>query len=168
MRLILLCILLISASITYSAKLEPGDNTLPMQVESQDKFLRGSFRLPAIKELEMLAGRKLTLKEKIGYFVARSKFKKKSPVEPNAREANSNAVLGFVFALSALFILPLFAIPALIFAGKALRHERESPGLLTRGNKSLARAAQVISYVSLVFLLIALIIVISFLATWGR
>jgi hypothetical protein len=60
----------------------------------------------------------------------------------------------------------LFAIPGLILSNKALRAERADPGILQPGNRGIAVAGQITSYVALAVVLILLILIVAILSNW--
>ena len=118
-----------------------------------------------VKDLRKALGRKLSLKEKISWHFYKKHFKQDGPPEVLIRRANTNAVLGFAFSLAGLIVFPLFLIPALILSLSALRAEKVDPGILTKGNYSLANAGKIISLIAIgIYILLLGAIVLYILA----
>lgn len=104
-----------------------------------------------VKDLQKSLGRKLSLKEKISWYLFKKQFKPEGPPEVLIRRANSNAVFGFAFSLAGIILLPvffivspLFFIPAILLSLSALRAERVDPGILRGGNYGLAMAGKMV------------------------
>lgn len=127
-------------------------------------FSNQSYQQVTLKDVRKALGRKLTLKEKIQWFLLKNKFQHGGQDDIAKRHANSNAVLGFFFSIIGLAVFPLFIIPALILSIHALKAEKTHPGILTATNRSLAKAAEIISIVDIVLLIFGLIILIAFLS----
>lgn len=114
--------------------------------------------------LESALGRKLKLKEKMALRLQSVMPDYKSRYDDRA---NSNAVLGFIFALCGLIVLWPLLIPGLILSSNALRSEKINPGSLSRGNKDLAKAGKIISLVGLIIIALAIIILAIVIASVG-
>lgn len=130
-----------------------------------------------MQDLQQALGRKLSLKEKVGWYLYKKHLHAEEPTEKAVKKANSNAVLGFVFSLASLLIPPLafvfysqilllfslLAIPALILSINALVAGRVNPGILTKSNRSLAKAGKIISYIILALIFIVLIMILAYI-----
>lgn len=139
-------------------------NSLPD--EGQKKSTDRVFSQLTLKDLQTSLGRKLTLQEKISWLIFKKRLPRIEPTESEKAHANSNAVLGFVFGLLGLIVFPLLAIPGLILSNKALLAERVDPGILKSGNRGLAVAGQITSYIALALLIIVVILLVAFLSNW--
>lgn len=123
--------------------------------------------IPSNTVIKKLLGRKLALREKLGLLFVRATYKNGILIDPiEAKKANTNAILGFMFSmLSILFsilgiyIFPFFAIPAYVLCNNMLLKEKKQPGLLTSTNKMLAQIGKITAIVIgiLIVLLIALV-----------
>jgi hypothetical protein len=133
---------------------EPQSSILIEQSEA-------SIAALSVNELQQSLGRKLSLKEKVAFYLYKKHFKREEPTEKDIKKANSKAVLAFVFSLAAVFIFPLFAIPALILSANALAAEKVNPGILTKSNHGLAKAAKIICYIQFALTLLLLIVVLA-------
>jgi hypothetical protein len=114
--------------------------------------------------LELSLGRKLKFKEKAALRIQSvlPDYKR-----ADADKANSNALLGFIFALCGLVLLWPLLIPGLILSNNALRAEKLNPGSLTKGNKDLAKAGKIMSIIGLVIIALAIIIIAAVVASGG-
>lgn len=119
-----------------------------------------AFSKLTVKELQVFLGRKLTLKEKVQVLLAKKLLTKLDPeVEELATKGRNKAYMGFGFALAAILLFPLFAIPGLIFSNNALAYDKEKPGILGDA-KGFARAGQIMSWVSLALMVIAILLLL--------
>jgi hypothetical protein len=137
---------------------EPQSSIL---IEQSEASPRTSIAALSVNELQQSLGRKLSLKEKVAFYLYKKHFKREEPTEKDIKKANSKAVLAFVFSLAAVFIFPLFAIPALILSANALAAEKVNPGILTKSNHGLAKAAKIICYIQFALTLLLLIVVLA-------
>ncbi len=120
--------------------------------------------IPNNTVIKQMLGRKLTLKEKIGLQFARVIYKKGIPIDAlEAKKANSNAILGFIFSMLGIFIFPLFAIPAYVLCDNMLHKEKIQPGLLTPTNKILAQIGKITAIVTGILVVLLLLIVLLWL-----
>ena len=125
-----------------------------------------AFSQLSVSELQKSLGRRLTLKEKTTWALYKKHLISIEPTEREKKNANTNAILGLVFGILGIVIFPLFAIPGLILSNKALTAEKADPGILAPGNRGIAVAGQITSYVALALIVVAFIIVIAVLASW--
>jgi len=113
---------------------------------------------------EWSLGRKLKLKEIIALRLQRVLHFSK---ETNESKANTNAVLGFAFAVAGIIILWPLLIPGIILSRNALNREKQNPGTLTPTNLKLAKIGKVVSIVGLIILAIVAVIVAIVIASGG-
>ncbi len=120
------------------------------------------------KEIEILIGRKLGLKEKIALKIYRNlpNQVKSSLPEDEVKRANNKAVWSFGLAIGSFFIFPLAAIAGVILGSQALNIEKRNPGTLTPTNKTLANIGFWGSIGVLALLVIALFIVLLILTSF--
>ncbi|TDH26494.1 hypothetical protein EXU57_10405 [Segetibacter sp. 3557_3] len=163
MRCFLIFALLFTAAWCQGARLESSVGCSDLAQISSPAY-NPDFPLsgPRAEVTGAISARKLTLREKIGYWFISRKFRKASPDKISAERGNTNAILGFVFACCGLFITPLFAIPGLILSGKAIKLEKTFPGTITKSNHSLAKAGEIMSYIMLGLLAVGLIIISAY------
>jgi hypothetical protein len=135
------------------ATVTPAKTTVKKLTYKQNKAL-----------LETALGRKLKLREKMALRIQSVMPDYKSRYDDRA---NSNAVLGFIFALCGLIVLWPLLIPGLILSSNALRSEKINPGSLSRGNKDLAKAGKIISLIGLIIIALAIIILAIVIASVG-
>jgi len=120
-----------------------------------------------MKDLQEALGRKLSLKEKIGWYLYKKQFNPEEPTEAAKRKANSNAGLGFALSLVGILAFPLFTIPGLIYSKKALVADKVDPGILTARNYNLATAGKIIGHIGVGLLLAGLVVILIYLGTYG-
>jgi len=106
-------------------------------------------------------GRKLSIKEKVLFFISKSLLKRKhnnssAEKEISIERLERNVHLGFIFSLFS-FIMPLLIIPALILQIKAFGHEK----LLSKKSRRKLIFIEVVGYfwlvVALLFVLVTAI-----------
>jgi hypothetical protein len=114
--------------------------------------------------LELSLGRKLKFKEKAALRI-QSVLPDYKGVD--AGKANSNALLGFIFAIGGLVLLWPLLIPGLILSNNALNAEKKNPGTLSDGNKGLAKAGRIMSIIGLAIIAVAIIIIVVLIASGG-
>jgi hypothetical protein len=120
-----------------------------------------------VKELQAYLGRKLTLKEKVQFFLAKKLVGATDPEDEElAKKGRRNAYTGFGFGLAGILLFPLFAIPAIIISNNALAYDKEKPGILGDA-RGFAKAGQIMGWVGIGLLAIGLFVVLLFLAAWG-
>lgn len=113
---------------------------------------------------EKKLGRKLKFTEKLGlkFYTSLPEF------TPEAKKrANSQALLGFIFGICSLVLIPLVAIPGFIISNNALQTEILNPGILEGGNYGLAKAGKILSIIGFVYLLLLIAYVLLVLAAYG-
>ncbi len=127
------------------------------------------FATLSIKEVQKLAGRKLTLKEKIAVKIFQWKIKKSITHKKNAeyRDKGKTAFLFGVIALVSLLLTPViffgtlaalvFAIAALVTGKKALKDNPD--------NKK-AKTAIILGWITIISLLLLAALVAVFLTSW--
>ena len=121
-----------------------------------------------VKELQAFLGRKLSLKEKIQFFLARKLVTATNPEDEElAEKGRRNAYLGFGFGLAGILLFPLFAIPAIIISNNALAYHKEKPGILGDA-RGFAKAGQIMGWIGIGLLALGVLVVLLFLAAWGR
>ena len=111
------------------------------------------------KELEDKIGRKLTLKEKIGFTAIQRKLKKDQNLTTTQVieqvQIDGLAIAGFVTGLVSIFIFGLIlGILGIVFSGIALRRIQKNPE--TRKGKGLAIAGLVLGIVGIIGWIIAI------------
>ena len=144
---------------TAHSNVVPAATAAPVKKTAKKLTYRQSKAL-----LELSLGRKLRLKEKMALRIHSILPDYKSKYDDRA---NTNALLGFIFALCGLVLLWPLLIPGLILSNKALRSEKENPGSLSRSNKDLAKAGKIISLVGLIIIALAIIIIAIVIASGG-
>jgi hypothetical protein len=171
----------LSISITFAAKIpfssgskKAGANQTTITNTNINSTIDGTAQISSVEVLKPLTlsdlqttlGRKLTIKEKVSWWLYKKKFVHIDPSEKEIKNANSNAVLGFVFGILGLVGLSfLAAIPGLILSNKALAAEKADPGILKSGNSGLAKAGQILSWVGIGLFLITLIYVLAIISS---
>lgn len=170
-----ICLLLLSfifcglrAANTSSTETE---NPTVMAKEIQQPSLRQPADISAISinELEQLSGKKLSIKEKMGWWLYKKQLKKQDNSEgiPDKKQ-NDKATLGFVFSLLGLLIFPLFAIVGFIYSNNALKAEKEVPGTLTKAGKRNAKAGKIISIVAGILWVAIIALVVLLGIAWNK
>jgi hypothetical protein len=146
------------------AKPFAGASIITPQINEPVKKTTPKFSFKQSKAFaEWSLGRKLKLKEKIALRLQTSLHTSKAADEG---KANTNAVLGFIFAVAGLFLWPFF-IPGLILSKKALNSEKENPGVLTSTNLTLAKIGKIASLVGLIIIAIAIIVIAIVIGSGG-
>jgi hypothetical protein len=135
-----------------------------------DTSINQTFSLPG-NNIESILGRKLKLKEKIALSIYQKQLKNADVAKGDIeKKASANAILAFVLSILGIttcFLFPvlfLVEIPALIIGNGVLRTAKKNPDLVSKSTKSLAKAASIISLVSLILglaLTILLLIALS-------
>jgi len=178
--LVCLCVAFFATTTTFAAKIPcaaPGKKAAASETINAtenakapvDETANASF-VEALKpltvtDLQKTLGRKLTIKEKISWWLYQKKLIHIDPSEKEIKNANSNAVLGFAFGILSIIGLSfLAAIPGLILSNKALIAEKADPGILKGGNYGLAQAGQILSWIGLAIFLFTLILVLALLS----
>jgi hypothetical protein len=160
-NILYLIILLLISTPSFSIKLKRNkiDSLTSLSIESSSKLSN--------KQVKALAGRKLTLKEKIGLLLIEKEARSEPLTEAQIKSANSNATLGLVFGILSIVVFPLFAIPGLILSNKAFFAEKVNPNTLTKGSLNAAKAGRITSYVGLGILALTLAFVFIIIAAYG-
>lgn len=119
-----------------------------------------------VKDVEKLLGRKMKLKEKIGFKILQHKLKKEShrkKGESGSEKGKLAMILGII-GIACLLIpyaviasIPL-AILAIIFGNQA---KKQNP------NDGQAKAGVILGWVTLGLVTLAIILVVAILASWG-
>lgn len=143
----------VPATVTAPATVAPVKATAKKLTYKQSKAL-----------LELALGRKLKLKEKMALRVQSVMPDYKSRYDDRA---NSNAVLGFIFAICGFVLLWPLLIPGLILSNKTLNIEKANPGSLSGSNKDLAKAGKIISIIGLAIIALAIILIAIIIAGGG-
>jgi hypothetical protein len=121
-----------------------------------------------VKELQDHLGRKLTLREKAQFYLAKKLLRATDPEDEElAKKGRSNAYTGFGFGLAGILLFPLFAIPAVIISNNALAYDKEKPGILGDA-RGFAKAGQIMGWVGIGLLAVGVFFVLLFLAAWHR
>jgi hypothetical protein len=120
-----------------------------------------------IKDLQKYLGRKLTIKEKVQFLLAKKLADITDPEDEElARKGRNKAYLGFGFGIAGIFLLPFFAIPALIISNGALAYDKEKPGILGDA-RGFAKAGQIMGWVGIAILILVFLWVLVLIAAWG-
>ncbi|HVX51254.1 MAG TPA: hypothetical protein VHB48_13895 [Chitinophagaceae bacterium] len=106
----------------------------------------------------------LSLKEKLRLYRNLRKIQHgKIDDKALAEIANHNAQLGYAFALTGI-VLFYFFIPSFILSARALKLEKEHPGLLTAKNLRRARFAKAMSVTGFIIVVICAFLLVIFLS----
>lgn len=142
-------------------KINPGFAT---NIESTYHFF--NITTAKIKEVEKFLGRKMKLKEKIGFKILQHKLKKQSTHKNGEKDSDKGktAMIFGIIAISCLVVpflgfasIPL-AILAIVFGNQA---KKANP------NDSKAKTGVILGWVTLGLVLLALVLVVAILATWS-
>ncbi len=170
MKLLLLFILAISISFVSSAAFT---TTTSSAIETQT-VLEPALNMNAvssitIKDLQSYLGRKLTLKEKVQWLLAKKIINKVDQVgdEALAAKARNKAYVGFGLSLAGLLLVPFLGIAGLIISNQALALDKQTPGTLGDA-KGYAQAGQIIGWVSIALIIVGLLLVLLFVAAMTR
>lgn len=138
-----------------------GTTNSALSVTTQKVSTKKTSTYRQLKQLrEQQLGRKLRFSERVGL---RALTLLGEPDPLAQKRANSNALLGFIFGLSSLFLVGLLAIPGLILSNQALRAERLNPGILQGDRLGFAQAGKIMSIVTLALLALVLLLFIAIL-----
>jgi hypothetical protein len=148
----------------------PNAIQLPENPVMDKKAEINSFSGLKMKDLQKLAGRKFTLKEKIAVkifqYILKKEGRKKRPEPDNPKKGELAMILGIIGLAS--LIIPLYflsiasvplAVLAIVFGSSALKKDR--------GDK-MAKAGIILGAITLALIAIAVILVIVVLSTWYR
>lgn len=138
-----------------------GTTTSTLSATTQKVTTKKTITYRQLKQVrEHQLGRKLRFSERVGL---RAWVLLGEPDPLAKKRANSNALLGFIFGLSSLFLAGLLAIPGLILSNQALREERLNPGILQGDRLGFAQAGKIISIVTLALLGLVLLLFFAIL-----
>jgi hypothetical protein len=115
------------------------------------------------KATEKRLGRKLKLNERIGLWY----YTKLTEPDVDGKKANNHALIGFIFGICSIVLLPLLAIPGFFLSQSALTQEKLQPGILEGGNKGLAKAGLILSIIGFVYLLLIIAYFAIIIASFG-
>lgn len=119
-----------------------------------------------LKDLQKTLGRKLTLEEKISWLLFKKRLVHIEPSDKEKQRANSNAIWGFVLGILGLVgFYFLAAIPGLILSSQALNAEKTDPGILNGGNRGLAKAGQIMSWIGIALTVLVVIYIAALLGS---
>jgi hypothetical protein len=169
MKKLFFFLFLVYSSTGFSIGFIPKDsivtNSQALEKKAHENSIKKLLAMP-ISEIEKLANRKLTFKEKLGVKILKLKYKQalKKPDEEQSKKGKTALTLGII-ALASLFIFPLTTVPlgilAITNAKKALK---------INPNDSDAKAGKIIGIVALCFfglLLITLFAYLALLVSWA-
>lgn len=116
-----------------------------------------------IKDIQKLAGRRLTLKEKIGFFILKHKIKRQS--KTNQRQGETAYILG-ITALG-LFIVGLF-VPVLLLGSLIAAIIAVVTGSIAKDpSNRKARAGKLLGWITLGLLALLLLLAAIIVASWA-
>lgn len=118
-----------------------------------------------LKEFQKLAGRKLTLKEKLGFFVLKHKMKhSKDDADKQGQTAYILGLVGLGLLVIGLFV-PYVIIGSLVAAIMAI--VTGSTAMKKDGDNRKARAGKLLGWITLVTIGVLLILATILYASWG-
>ncbi len=176
MKKILILITMLFCIYSYGTPVILSFSITPVKEEvsktlNQNVFLAGlDISKMSVKDFEKLSGKKLTLKEKIGFKILQQKLKKDPAFfeKVNASSKGKTALILGIIGLAVLFIPYLFiasiplAILAIVMGNKAVKENPED---------KKGKTARILGWVTLglvlVLLLTALLIVLAFAGVFG-
>ena len=167
MRKFILSIVVIFLFLNARSTSTPTENIKP-EISTNIEPIHPPFNIftAKVKDVEKVLGRKLKLKEKIGFKILQYKLKKeglKKQKETDPDKGKTAMILGII-AISCL-VIPFFgfasiplAILAIIIGNKAKKQNPED---------GRAKAGVILGWVTLGLLALAIAIVVLILAAWG-
>lgn len=167
MRKLILLIAVIFLFLNAGSTSTPAESIKP-KIETSIEPIRPPFNIitAKVKDVEKLLGRKMKLKEKIGFKILQHKLKKESyrkKGEPGAEKGKLAMILGIIgiacllIPYAAIASIPL-AILAIVFGNQA---KKQNP------NDGQAKAGVILGWVTLGLVTLAIILVVAILASWG-
>ncbi len=167
MRKFILSIAVIFLFLNAGSTSTPAENINP-KIENSIEPTHPPFNFitAKVKDVEKLLGRKMKLKEKIGFKILQHKLRKDSSHkkgEPGSDKGKTAMILGIIGA--ACLLIPFLAIAsiplailAIVFGNQA---KKENP------NDSKAKTGVILGWITIGLVVLALILVVAILATWS-
>ena len=127
-----------------------------------DGYIYKKITTLKIKDIQKIAGRKLTLKEKIGFIILKHKIKRQSK---NNQKQGETALM-FGIAGLGLFIIGLF-VPVLLLGSLIAAIVAVVTGSVAKDpSNRKARAGKLLGWITLGLLALLLILAVILLASW--
>lgn len=118
-----------------------------------------------LKEFQKLAGRKLTIKEKVGFFVLKRKMKHaQDDADKQGQTAYTLGLVGLGLLVIGLFV-PFVMLGSLVVAIMAI--VTGSTAIKKNGENRKAKAGKLLGWITLSIIGLFLILVAILIAAWG-